>query len=84
MISEKNNNFEFNKSYINKDEIEYFYNYLKILGTGDKDSQIDFLDKIDINIIEKQKQSIIDENKYKQLYIKLGFLIGLIIFILFL
>ena len=78
----ESNEFEFDKTYLKKDEVEYFYNYLKILGTGDKNSQIEFLDKTNINILEKQKQSADDEKKYKVLYVKLGFLIGLILFVL--
>lgn len=76
------NQFNFEKTYLQKDEIEYFYNYLKILGTSDKNSQVDFLDEINMSVLEKQKQSAVEEKKYKALYLKLGFLFGLILFVL--
>lgn len=78
----QNNVFSFNKTYLNKDEILYFENYLKMIGNGDKNSQIEYLDRINVDLIEKRKQMIDDEKKYKILYIKLGFLFGLILFVL--
>ena len=78
----QNNEFNFNKNYLKKDEIEYFDNYLRTIGTGDKNSQLDFLDKINVDVLEKQKQTSEEEIKYKSLYIKLSFLLGLILFVL--
>ncbi len=78
----KNNSFDFDKQYLSKDEIEYLHNYLKILGTGDKQSQLEFLGKANESIMEKQKESTENEKKYIVLYIKLGFLIGLVLFVL--
>ena len=78
----KENVFCFNKTYLKEEEVKFFYNYVNTIGTGDKDSQIDFLDKINANLLEKQRNSFDEEKKYKTLYIKLGFLFGLIIFVL--
>ena len=78
----QDNEFVFNKTYLKKDEIEFFHNYLKTLGTGDKNTQIEFIDRTNIVILEKQKKCVEDEKKYKALYVKLGFLFGLILFIL--
>lgn len=78
----ENSTFSFNKNYLKKDEIEYFSNYLKTIGAGDKSSQLDFLDKSNVDILEKQKQTSDEEKKYKILYIKLSFLLGLILFVL--
>lgn len=80
----QNNKFDFNKSYLKRDEIDFFYNYLKTIGSGDKDSQIEYLKEINSIVVEKKKQSIEDEKRYKTLYVKLGFLFGLIVLILIL
>ena len=79
-----NNTFDFDKTYLTNDEIEFYYNYIKTIGTGDKNSQIDFLDNVNTKVVERQRKSLDEEKKYKTLYIKLGFLFGLILFVLIL
>jgi len=70
--------------FLSSEETDYFYNYLSVLGRGDKDSQLAFLSETNKYIEDKFNSSLNDEKKYKNLYIKIGFLIGLIIFIIFL
>ena len=78
----ENNKANQNIKYLSNDEIESFYNYAKTLGAGDKDSQIEFLNEIGKSLLDKQKKCTQDEKNYKVLYIKLGFLLGLILFVL--
>lgn len=73
---------EKNLNYLNENEIKYFKDYVSTIGTVDKTIQLDFLQNISNEIIDKQKQCVSEENKYKKLYIKLGFFIGLILLIL--
>lgn len=78
------NEFIFNKDYLTDEEKDFLKNYLNIIGKGDSTSQIQYIEtvaeQIDVNY-EKSKE---DEKKYKPLYIKMSFLIGLMFFILFL
>lgn len=76
------NGQEGNISFITKDEKEYFYNYLETIGKTDKATQLKLINATKIYLTEKLKISEEDEKKYKTLYIKMGFLIGLLIFIL--
>lgn len=76
------NGQEGNIPFITKDEKEYFYNYLERIGKTDKATQLKLINATKIYLTEKLKISEEDEKKYKTLYIKMGFLIGLLIFIL--
>ena len=75
------NPFNFEKKYIGSDEIEFFSDYIANVGGGDKISQNKFLENASDYLKEKCKSSDVEEKKFKKLYIKLGFLIGLVIFI---
>jgi len=65
-------------------EIEFLSNYLNVIGKSDRESQINFIDGTMDLINEKLKSAEDDEKKYKKLYVKLGFLFGLLIFIVLL
>ncbi len=73
--------FTSNQKYLESDELSYFKSYIEKVGSGDKFSQIKFIDNAYEYVNEKYKIASEDEKKYKKLYIKLGFLVGLIIFI---
>lgn len=73
--------FNFDKNYISLDEKDYFNDYILNIGNGDRVSQLDFLASTSEYLKEKCKSSDEEVKKYKKLYVKLGFLIGLIIFI---
>ena len=62
----------------------FYKNYLSIIGSGDRISQIQFIDNASEQIDIKYKNSQEEEKVYKKLYYKIGFLIGLMVFILFL
>lgn len=80
----KSNTFKFDNNFLYDEDKIFFKNYLSIIGKGDRISQIQFIDKIseqiDINYNDSQEK----EKIYKKLYYKIGFLIGLMLFILFL
>ena len=79
-----NNKFEFVGKYIKDEELDFLNNYLKTIGKSDKDTQINYLKSAEKTIEEKLSLSSYEEKRYKTLYIKLGFLIGLIAFIILL
>ncbi len=70
--------------FLSEEENEYFFNYLETLGRSDKQAQENFLLQSNSYISDKFNESISNEKKFKTLYIKIGFLIGLIIFIILL
>lgn len=76
---------EFNKiDFITEEENNYLKRYLSEIGKSDRKKQIEFLSIIDQELRDKLNRASDDEKKYKPLYIKLGFIFGLITFILFL
>ncbi len=68
-------------NYISSDERDFFINYLDSIGTGDAKSQLNFLTNANIEIKKNLNESVENEKKYKTLYLKIGFLIGLILLI---
>ncbi len=66
------------------DERDYFVNYLSGIGNLDRDTQISGLVNADKYLSEKVSLALEEEKKYKSLYIKLGFLLGLLIFVIIL
>ena len=69
-------------NYLSDKEIKLYNDYISKIGTLDKVSQIEYLNSIEAEISSIKKQCIADEEKYKNLYIKLGFFVGLILLIL--
>ena len=68
--------------YLSSEENEFLVKYLQNLGTTDKTSQLDFLNSVEADILQYSSNADNKHKKYRPLYIKLGFLFGLIIFIL--
>lgn len=75
--SEKNDKIKF----LSKNEKEFFREYVSMIGKSDNASQISYIDSSDTRIKELLDESSENEKKYKSLYIKLGFLLGVILFI---
>ncbi len=69
-------------SFITKDEIEYLDSYLEVIGGSDVKTQLDILDKTEKNLSDNLNKCKIDEKRYKKLYVKLGVLVGLLLFVL--
>lgn len=76
--------FVFEKNYINNEEKTFFNNYLQTIGSGDKVAQLKYVELISQQLKEKVKKTEEDQLKYKSTYIKLGFLVGLILLIVLL
>lgn len=76
------NELNFNKKYLTEEEKNYFYDYLREIGKTEKNYQIEYLNATNETLTLKQKACEEDAKKYKKLYIKIGFLIGLILLIL--
>ncbi len=78
------NSSKINISYLSESEVDFFKNYCANIGSVDKTSQIEYLTIIQNEIEIKKTQAYLDEKKYCSLYIKLGFLLGLIALIILL
>ncbi len=72
-----------NKIFSNE-EIVFFNDYLRGLGKSDKKTQINFLENAKTYLKNISSKTTEEEKKYKSLYIKIGFLIGLIALIILL
>ena len=66
-----------------EDEINLFNNYCINVIRGDSATLLSFLKSQDDLLKDKLSMSIKNEKKYKNLYLKIGFLIGLTILIIF-
>lgn len=69
-------------TFLSKDEYTFLIKYLDSLGTTDKNSQLDFLNSMENELNDFKNAAEIKNKKFRPLYIKLGFLLGLIVFIL--
>lgn len=67
--------------YIKPEEKELLELYVKRLGKSDRASQLVFLSSEKKIIDDIRSSVILDEKRYRKLYVKLGFLFGLIIFV---
>ncbi len=62
----------------------FIQNYIENLGNSDSLTQIAFLNSAESNIKKQLNDCILEEKKYKSLYVKLGFLVGAVILIILL
>ncbi len=72
------------KNIFSQEETDFFNSYLESLGGLDKKTQLDFLNDANEKLEKFKNDSKDEEKKYKSLYIKMGFLIGLIALIILL
>lgn len=70
--------------FLDKEEILFYDTYLSTIGQGDLTAQIGYIEKTANYLAEKYNQSLSEQKKYKSLYTKIGFLIGLMLLIIFL
>lgn len=70
--------------YLNDSEWRFLIAYCDEVGTGDRNSQIVFLESIDATVKNSLKKANEERVKYKNLCVKLGFLVGLMVFIIIL
>ena len=76
-----NKNLKIYLNYMNKDDKIFFDSYVKNLGISDIYTQVDFINKTNEVLSLKLNQTLEEEKRYKTLYIKMGFLIGLMLMI---
>ena len=76
-----NKNYSINVVFLSNDENDFIKDYASNLGVFDRNSQLSFLTSVDAQIQTYYKTSREEEQKYRKLYIKLGFLFGLIIMV---
>lgn len=69
-------------SFLSEEERIFIDKYLQNLGKTDKDSQLNFLNSLEPELINFTQIAEKKCKTYRPLYIKLGFLFGVIIFIL--
>lgn len=67
---------------LSDEENDFLNRYLNNLGNTDKNSQLNFLNSIEQELEIYSKTSDNKSKKYRPLFIKLGFLFGIIVFIL--
>ncbi len=68
--------------FLKKEERQIVLNYFSMLGRGDSTAQKGYFSAVKNNLISMQEECVITCKKYADLYIKLGFLFGLLILIL--
>ena len=73
-------NYQF--SYLTEDEKKYLADYFGMIGRSDAASQRTFLSAARAELAEKKKSAEEAYKKYFALYLKLGFLAGLILVVL--
>lgn len=76
------NVLDFNLSYLKIEELDCFKIYLKTIGSSNDISQLQYLKTINIELDKRLLDAEANEKKYKTLYVKIGFLIGLILLII--
>lgn len=81
IIVDKKENVNFSFKLLQEDE-ELFNSYVSNLGKSDYETQKKYLSEMDSVILKKLTEAEEDEKKYKNIYLKLGFAIGLIILII--
>ena len=71
-----------NFNYLLEDEIDYLKVFFDNIGTTNSGLQYEFLSETEKIVSEKYITVKEEEKKYRSLYLKLGFLLGLLIFVL--
>jgi stage III sporulation protein AB len=81
--SEQNAELDFSDcSFLKTDEKSVLYDYFKSLGRGDSNAQKTYFSSAKEMLAKWKNQTETESKKYGDLYIKLGFLCGLLILIL--
>ena len=73
---------EFSVEFLNEDERKFVSDYFRMIGKSDASSQKTYLTAMRGEINEKKRESAEEYKKYFSLYMKLGFLAGLILVVL--
>lgn len=68
--------------YLDEDEYSFLISYVGNMGRTDVVSQTELLKRAEVYLSDKKVKCEAEEKKYKTLYIKIGFLLGLTGFVL--
>lgn len=68
--------------FLDEDEYSFLISYVENMGRTDVVSQTELLKRAEIYLSDKNVKCEAEEKKYKTLYIKIGFLLGLMGFVL--
>lgn len=68
--------------YLNNDDKKVYLDFVEKIGKSDGKTQLDYLNDIEQNVSNEYTKASENEKIYKKLYIKMGFLVGLILLIL--
>ncbi|MBE5734142.1 MAG: hypothetical protein E7347_03725 [Clostridiales bacterium] len=80
----KNEKINYNIKYLKQDDLEFIKTYCENIGVGNSKSQIEYLSSVDKEVVKMLNICQDNAKKYTKLYIKLGFLIGLMIMVVIL
>ena len=69
-------------SFLKKEEKGILMDYFSMLGRGDSSSQKSYFSSVKEELIKRKNEADVEYKKYGDLYIKLGFLCGLLVLIL--
>lgn len=69
-------------NYLSDEEKDYIEKYINNLGMSDKNSQLNFLEQVRLYLDDKQKICTEELKKNKNLYIKMGILLGVILMVI--
>ena len=67
--------------YLSDDENEFFKEYINVIGKNDRKTETAILRDYEISIDKSREEAVKSAEKYKKTYIKIGFLIGLMLMI---
>ncbi|MBO4251503.1 MAG: hypothetical protein J5911_02440 [Clostridia bacterium] len=71
-----------NLNFLSKNEKEFIYKYFQNLGTMDRDSQLNYLNSLETELNKYVSDAGQKDKKYRPLFVKMGFLLGLVVFIM--
>ena len=78
----KTKNVTLKLRFLSKEEKDFLTKYLQALGTTDRNSQLNFLNSVETELEKYRSDAENKRKRYRPLFVKLGFLFGLIVFIL--
>ncbi len=73
--------YSLNKKVYSIEEVEFMGTYVNQIGVTDSQTQLKYLQSVGQSISTRAAVAIENEKKYKPLYIKLGFLLGLLVLV---
>lgn len=76
------NNNRISYSYLNDNDKNLFLDFVEKIGQSDSKTQLNYLNEIELIISNEYTKACENEKIYKKLYVKISFLVGLMLLIL--